>query len=263
MKLIVKVSLTWFFLAISSQAIAESPEDKGYRIAKESDSKLSGWKDYTADGQMTLKDASGKSSIRSLSTKLLEGAGDKGDKSMMVFHTPKDIKGTSLLTWSHVAKTGDQWLYLPALKRVKRIASSNKSGPFMGSEFSYEDLTPRNLEKYTYKFLKTEACGKLKCHVIEAFPTDKKSAYTRQVVFIDIKELRIQKIKFFDRKKSHLKTMRITKYKKYNGKHWAASKVIMKNHLTKKSTLFQWSNYKYENGLKARSFDKNSMKRAR
>ncbi len=263
MKLIIRVSLVCLTLTNSSFAAAESPKDKGYRIAKESDVKHSGWKDYTADGKMILKDASGKSSKRSLSTKVLEGSADEGDKSTMIFHTPKDIKGTSLLTWAHASKSDDQWLYLPALKRVKRIASSNKSGPFMGSEFSYEDLTPRELDKYTYKFVGTETCGKHKCHVLEAYPTDKKSAYTKQIIYLDTAELRVKKIKFFDRKKSHLKTMKLTKYKKYMGKHWAAGKVYMDNHLTKKSTVFIWSNYKYETGLKARSFDKNSMKRAR
>ena len=133
----------------------------------------------------------------------------------------------------------------------------------MGSEFSYEDLTPRELKKYKYKYLKEEKCGNLICHVIDSFPLAKKSGYTRQTVYLDKKELRMQKIKLYDRKKSHLKTMVLFNYKKYLGKHWAASKVYMKNHQTKKSTIFYWTNYKYETGLKKRAFTKASLKKGR
>jgi outer membrane lipoprotein-sorting protein len=257
--------LAWSLLLnfSASQAIAETSEKKGHRIVEKSDSVHSGFKDYTADGQMILMDSGGNKSERILSIKVLEGSKNDGDKTMMTFSKPKDIKGTSLLTWSNKNKQDDQWLYLPALKRVKRIASSNKNGPFMGSEFSYEDLTPREINKYTYKYLKKGKCGKFKCHIVDALPTDKKGAYTRQTLHLDTKHLRIQKIEYYDRKKNLLKTMNFSGYKKYNKKHWAASKIIMENHQSKKSTVFNWSKYKYDNGFKKRQFDKNSLKRAR
>ena len=73
-------------------------------------------------------------SKRELEIRTLE-VKDDGDKSLTVFHTPRDVRGTALLTFSHGVDPDDQWLYLPALRRVKRIASNNQSGPFMGSEF--------------------------------------------------------------------------------------------------------------------------------
>ena len=95
---------------------------------------------------MTLKNRAGKTSRRIIRIKTLESKGD-GDKSLSLFDEPADVKGTSMLTYSHGLKPDDQWLYLPALKRVKRINSRNKSGPFMGSEFAFEDLGSQEVEK--------------------------------------------------------------------------------------------------------------------
>ncbi|NIT13503.1 MAG: outer membrane lipoprotein-sorting protein, partial [Candidatus Dadabacteria bacterium] len=93
-----------------------------------------------------------------------------GDKSITVFDEPRDIEGTALLSHTKILDPDDQWLYLPAVKRVKRISSKNKSGPFVGSEFAYEDLLSQEVDKYNYKWLKDEKCGDLECHVVERYP---------------------------------------------------------------------------------------------
>jgi len=121
-----------FLVLITNLAFADN---KGLEIAKETESRDSGWVNFTANMKMILTDRKGRSAIREIRTKNLEVQGD-GDKSMSIFDTPRDIKGTAMLTFSHKLNVDDQWLYLPALKRVKRISSRNKSGPFMGSEFA-------------------------------------------------------------------------------------------------------------------------------
>ena len=98
----------------------------------------------------------------------------RGDLSLVIFDTPADVKGTAFLSHTKKAGSDDQWLYLPALKRVKRIASSNQAGPFMGSEFAYEDISSQELEKYTYKYLRNEDYGGLDCFVVEYDPVDRK-----------------------------------------------------------------------------------------
>ena len=82
----------------------------------------------TADMKMILKNRAGNTSVRTIRTKTLEVSGD-GDKSLSIFDEPADVKGTAMLTYSHGLEPDDQWLYLPAIKRVKRISSRNKSGP--------------------------------------------------------------------------------------------------------------------------------------
>lgn len=248
--------------AISTLAHAETPEAKGLAIAVEADKRDLGWGDTKGKLVMLLKNSQGQSAKRQMRMHLLEGKGD-GDKSMIVFDWPKDIDGTALLTWSHKSGDDDQWLFLPALRRVKRISSSNKSGSFVGSEFSYEDLSSQEIEKYKYKWLRDEACGTQQCFVINRYPVDKRSGYTRQETWIDKTEYRIQKIDYYDRKNSKLKTLTFTDYKQYLGKYWRAHLLTMVNHQTGKSTALQWTEYKFRTGLGDGDFRRNALRRAR
>lgn len=243
-------------------SFAETPAEKGLAIAVEADKRNTGWQDSTADMTMTLRNKRGEESVRVLRVKSLEMETD-GDKSMTIFDQPKDVRGTALLTFSHKTDADDQWLFLPALKRVKRIASKNKSGPFMGSEFAFEDLSSQEIEKYTYEYLKDEACGELTCFKVKRIPTDKNSGYTSQTAWIDQSEYRVQKIEFFDRKKSLLKTLISSGYKQYLGDFWRPEKMAMQNHQTGKSTDLIWTDYKFKTGLEDGDFTKNSLKRAR
>jgi len=129
-------------------ANAKNRQEMGLAITRMADYRDFGWGDSEAEMVMTLRNRSGQKSIRHLRVRNMEVTGD-GDKSMSIFDQPRDIKGTAVLTWSHALKPDHQWIYLPALKRVKRISSKNKSGPFMGSEFAFEDLASQEVDKYT------------------------------------------------------------------------------------------------------------------
>ena len=241
---------------------AETPEEKGLAIAIEADKRDTGFVNSTAELTMTLRNRHGEESTRHIRSQTLEVNGD-GDKSLVIFDRPKDIKGTAFLTFSHKQGNDDQWLYLPALKRVKRIASNNRSGPFMGSEFAYEDIASQEVEKYTYKYLRDEPLDGQQCFVVERYPVDKKSGYTRQVVWIDKNEYRTQKIDYYDRKDELLKTLTFKGYQKYLDRHWRADQMEMVNHQMGKSTTLAWKDYQFQTGLTDRDFNKNSLKRAR
>ena len=178
------LSIAVLSIALASGAYAESPEEKGLAIAQEVDSRDRGWKDQRASLVLTLRNRQGQESRRELRISTLEVDGD-GDKSLTVFDTPRDVKGTAFLSFTHSTKPDDQWLYLPALKRVKRISSRNKSGSFMGSEFAYEDLSSQEVDKYRHKWLRDEALDGKKTMVVEYYPVYENSGYTRQVVWID------------------------------------------------------------------------------
>lgn len=246
----------------ATEAGAESAEEKGLTIAIEADARDSGWVDQTADLQMILRNRQGEESRRTLSIKTLEMEND-GDKSLTVFDTPRDIKGTALLSFTHALEADDQWLYLPALKRVKRISSANKSGPFVGSEFAYEDLTSQEVEKYRYKWLRDETINAHEAFVIEQYPQYEHSGYTRQVVWLDKKMYKPLKVEFYDRKNALLKTLVINGYQQYRDNYWRADNMLMTNHQTGKETELAWSNYRFQNGLSERDFDKNALKRSR
>lgn len=240
----------------------QGSQKKGLEIAVEADRRDSGFGDFTAELVMLLKNSHGEKSTRYMRNRVLESVNDV-DKSMLIFDRPRDIKGTALLTYSYRKRTDDQWIYLPALKRVKRISSNNKSGPFMGSEFAFEDLVSDHIEKYTYRFLRSEKIDGTDCLVVERCPVDNKSGYLYQTVYYDRQEYRIYKIDYYDRKKDLLKTLTFQNYKRYNDKYWRAGKMIMVNHQTGKSTESSWINYKFKTGLTERDFDMNSLKLAR
>ena len=249
----------FFFPAL---LLANDEVQEGLRIMTEVDRRDSGWVDYTVDLTMILSNARGETTEREIQMKSKETEED-GDRTLMVFDTPPDVRGTGLLTYTHFIGEDDQWLYLPALKRIKRIASKNKSGPFMGSEFAYEDLSSQEVSKYSYRYLKDEIMHGEEHFIVERYPLDQNSGYTRQVAWVDKEHYRFQKIQFFDRKNKHLKTLDFYDYRIYDNRIWRANSMIMENHVNKKSTRLVWNNYQFNRGMREQDFNKNALKRVR
>ncbi|MDH3646552.1 MAG: outer membrane lipoprotein-sorting protein [Gammaproteobacteria bacterium] len=250
----------WF--APVAPALADEASERGLAIAIEADTRDQGFGDTASTLQMTLRNRHGDETTRQMRSRALEVA-DDGDKSLIIFNDPADVKGTAFLSFSHKTGDDDQWLYLPALKRVKRISSSNKSGPFMGSEFAYEDLSSQEVDKYTYRYLRDEDFDDRSHYVIERVPVDKKSGYTRQTVWIDHEEYRVWKVEFYDRKDALLKTLVFDQYQRYLDKHWRASLLDMTNHQTGKSTRLDVTDYVFGNGFSDSDFNRNSLAKAR
>lgn len=254
--------LMGILMTFSFYSEAQTPEEKGLAIAVEADRRDQGFKDYTADLSMVLKNRYGEESTRYINYSVLEVKED-GDKILIIFNRPPDIKGTSVLNYSHKIDNDDQWIYLPALKRVKRISVANKSGSFVGSEFAYEDIVSQEVEKYTYKWLRNEEYEGQNCFIIERYPVYANSGYTRQVVWIDQSEYRTLKVNYYDRKNEPLKTLTFKGYRQYLKKYWRPDEMIMINHQTGKSTILIWNDYQFRTGLKDSDFDRNSLKRTR
>ena len=249
-------------MVLSPILLAESNEEKGLLIAKEADKRDSGFLDYTADVIMTLKNRQGDVSVRHMFYKVLEQLQD-GDKSIVVFEKPRDIKGVAALTYSHKVSPDDQWLYMPEIKRTKRIATVNKSGPFMGSEFAYEDISSEEVEKYTYQYVKEGEHEGMPCFIVERYPVDVHSGYSKQMVWYDKQEYRIMKIEYYDRKKTLLKVRINQDYQKYLDQYWRPGKSNMSNVQTGKTTNIKWRNYQFRQGLSENDFSVAALKRSR
>lgn len=256
-----KKMLVTILLILPMVVSAQTVEQKGLQIAKDAKAYDAGFVDFTAHMLMTLTNKKGDTSTRKIRIKTLEVDGD-GDKSMSIFDQPADVKGTAMLTYSHGLKPDDQWLYLPAIKRVKRISSRNKSGPFMGSEFAFEDLGSQEIEKYHYKYLRDEACAGFQCYVIERVPAYKYSGYKRQYVWLDKEAFRMIKAEFYDRKDELLKTLTAEDFQQYLGHYWRPGKMHMVNQQNGKSTTLIWSDYAFKTGLSAKDFRSQTLKRA-
>ena len=216
---------------------------------------------------MVLVDRRGNERIRRLHASSLEVEGD-GDRSLVVFDNPRDIAGTAVLTFAHSDQSDDQWLYLPALKRVKRIAAANQSGPFMGSEFAYEDLVSEELGKYTYRWLRDESCPapdatSVTCFVIERDPKAESSGYRRQLVWLDDQEYRPWQVEYYDRRDERLKTLTYSEYELYDERFWRSHDMVMVNHQTGRRTRLRWTDILFGTGVEASDFTPASLRRAR
>lgn len=269
MKKLLSTPLVFLALLLPSLAIAQDAgsaldgaAERGLEIALEADSRDTGWLNQSASMTMVLRNRSGQESTRSMRLKTLEVEGD-GDKSLTIFDEPRDVEGTAFLSFTHALVADEQWLYLPALKRVKRISSSNKSGPFMGSEFAYEDISSQEVEKYSYRWLRDESMDGRIAFVVERIPQYEHSGYTKQIVWIDEEMYQPVKVEYFDRRGALLKTLIADDYQQYLGQYWRTGRMHMVNHITGKETTLTWSGYEFQTDLNDRDFDQSSLQRAR
>ncbi len=236
---------------------------KGYEIAARGDRSDTGFGDSKVSATMVLRNSAGQTTERNLSFSTLEKENETvGDKSLVIFNSPRDVEGTALLSHAKILDPDDQWLFLPALKRVKRIASANKSGPFVGSEFAFEDFTLTELNKFTYAYVGEEDVDGMLMDVVDRFPRYEKSGYTKQKAWIDQDVFQARKIEFFDRRGDLLKTLTLSEYREYDG-IWRAHKLAMVNHKTNKETDLVYSEFQFKTGLDEGDFVKGVLQRIR
>ena len=191
--------------------------------------------EQTATLTMTLTNKSGSERVRTIKqfTKDL----GKVEKSIMFFQAPADVKNTSFMNWTYEdeSKSDDQWIYLPALKKTKRISSDSKSDYFMGSDFTYDDLGDRKLEDDTHTLLGEETLDGKECYVVESVSNDEEYMYSKTKTWI-IKEHFIGfKKEFYDEDGDLLKVLYIKEYKDYDGYliiNLSEMENVQKNHRT-------------------------------
>ena len=219
------------------------PARYGRQLADYADLYDSGWKDSYARSAITLFDANGDS-VRRDSVQLILERPD-GDKSIVRFLTPAEIKGVAALTHEHPDATDDSWLYLPATKRVRRISGANKTASFQGTEFTYEDLSNRIVAKYDWRFLgerdlETDA-GVAPVYVLEARPRYADTGYSKLIIHMHRDAWRQERIEFFDKAGRLLKVLENRGWRRRHGRFWRADTVEMRNVQTKKRTVIDSS----------------------
>ena len=209
----------------------------------------------TSNMQMVLIDKRGKQRVRELRS----FRKDKGidEQSMMFFLSPGDVEDTGFLTYDYddADRDDDQWLYLPALKKTKRIASSDKSGSFMGSDFSYADMTERPLEKYEYKLLQEGELDGHKVWIIESTPIDDEevdeTGYTKSINFVRQDNYVVVQAKIWVKKGKRNKYLRVEELEQIDG-IWVPTVMTMttkKGKQTLHKTILRMSDVQFNQGL--------------
>ncbi len=253
-----RILFVTLIILMSISAIAFG--NKGRDIFVKQDQMDKGFRDQKSTIRMTLINTSGEKIKRIMASKRFETPTD-GDLSVIHFLKPNDVKDTGLLTHEHKTRSDDQWLYLPSRKRIKRISSDNKSGSFMGSEFSYEDLGSNEVEKYRYKYLRDEKLNGVACFVVERYPVERSSGYSKIVSWVRKDNHQNFRFDFYDRKRELLKTLYYKKLKKFKGKYWRALRLEMENVQTGKSTTIDFIGMRLGTGLNKSNFTKRSLEK--
>jgi len=233
-------------------------DDRGLTIMEEQRRINSGYRDELVLYKMILVNAKGDRSERSLELRILEGPG-AGDKTLLVFKDPPDVRGTTLLTHENRAGDDDQWLYLPALRRSRRIGSSNKSSSFVGSELAYEDLAPNEVTKQQYKYLREEKLDGVPVWVVESTPRFKDSGYSRRELFVRQDNHQMARANHYDRKGQLLKVGRWDGWWKVMDKRWRARSFRMENVQSGKSTILEVIDVKLGNGYSPSDFSARAL----
>lgn len=182
---------------------------------------------------------------------------DREDKILFDFQTPRDVKGTKLLSWSDSKKESDFWIFLPALKRTRRLSGSSRHDKFLGTGFTYEDLTRRSPSKDRFKGGQKVSCGKHKCYVIEAYPKDD-LPYEKRKIWVRMDNFIPVKIEYYDKDGSLAKVQKnssITKVQNF----WTVRVSSMEEKKEKRVTTFKFSGVKYNSSLSPRLFVVSSL----
>jgi len=213
-----------------------------------------------AEMKMVLIDKNGDTRIREMKSfdkDLITDKGEEDRRRIMFFLAPADVKDTGFLTYDFDAyvKDDDQWLFLPALKKTKRIASTDKSGSFMGSDFNYSDMTRKNLDAYDFKILKEVEVRGAKTWVIEALPKTQdeidSTGYKKSVAFVRQDNFIIVRAVHWTDSGDKLKYLDVTGLEQINGV-WTVTAMSMttkKNKIIEHKTNLTFSNVHYDQDL--------------
>ncbi len=243
-----------FLMAFSSQN--SDAQMNGAQIMKKVYDRPTG-DDTQGSLTMTLVNKQGEQRVRKLSQYTKDEG--KTEKKIMFFVSPADVKGTSFMTWSYDSdKDDDQWIYLPALKRTKRISSGSKSDYFMGSDFTYDDLGDRHLSEDEHKLLREESINGKECYVVESTPIDEDYMYSKTITWVRKDNFIGIKREFYDEDGDLLKKLSIKELEKING-FWTIMETEMKTIQKNHKTLMEFSNIKINQGIPASKFTERSM----
>ena len=235
----------------TAQLTGKQIVDKSYNIATGDD--------QTSILTMTLVNKSGKKRIRKI--KQFTKDFGKVEKKIMFFQSPADVKNTSFMNWSYDNdKSDDQWIYLPALKKTKRLSSDSKSDYFMGSDFTYDDLGDRKLDADTHKLLREETVDGIKCYVVESVSKDEDYMYSKTTTWINKNNFVGVKKEFYDEDADLLKILSIKSTKKISG-FWVITQSEMKNVQKNHKTNMSLSNIVINSGVSDSKFTERMMTR--
>jgi hypothetical protein len=221
--------------------------------------------DEVADVLMELVDARGR--VRRRTTTIYSKKRTAHESARLIrFRDPPDLARSAILSIEHADRDADQWIYLPAYHAARRVASANRGDTWMGTDFTYEDITDAKIEQYAYTTLRREQLDNVRCTVIEAVPTDRtlkeQSAYSRTIFWVDADESVALKIDYYDRAGRLFKILTNAQLRRHGSyRRWDVTRVhdVIRNH----QTVLTITDRKINRGLSDEYFDVSYLERGR
>lgn len=241
----------------SFSAYFNQDEINADEVMKKVQNTILNYKDYKVEEVMTLIRKNGKSYTRKM-VSFNKEVNKKEDYSLIIFNTPKDVKGTKTLIHSYLAKNDNQWIYFPSINATKRIANENKSGSFMGSEFANEDLGTMNLFKCRFEYLDSKKYENVECYVIRSYPKNKYSGYTYIDLYISKDNYLPIFQEMYNKKEKHYKDVRL-KWKKFNNEFWVIENINVDNLINKRKTTLERFNFQFDDTYPVSFFDSENI----
>lgn len=241
-----------------AQALAADPD--GHEIMRMAYNRADG-EDRTSVMTMTLVNKRGRQRVREVESYSKDYGPDR--KSVMVFRSPADVRGTAYLSWDYeeIGKDDDKWLYMPALKKVRRISGSSRNEYFMGTDFTYDDMGKRNVDKDTHTLLGTEEVKGHACWKVESVPVDPGDLYTRRVQWVSTTAHMTLKAEYYD-KDGLVKIYRAVEFVQ-QGEFWTLLRSEMDNVSREHKTIMEVTSMRYDTGLEDSMFQVSAIERGR
>lgn len=239
--------------------------DKGLALARETDYRDSGFGDIVATGKIVNQSEGGGSNHRVFEMVTVE-MDDDGDRRFVNVTAPASMKGTMFLSHAHALEADDVWVLLPRSSRLRRISAQDKTGRFLNSELTLEDISPWQVEKYSYRYIGKESCGAggdESCHLIENTPAYKHSGYSRQLEWLDTEIYQPRRIEYYDANNKLLKVLEFSEYNQFAGKHWRPMYMKMSNVKTQAESEIFWDDYQVDTGYTAAQVSPTNIVRLR
>lgn len=213
---------------------------------------------------ITLIDKNGKTRGREIASYTMKDG--TTDKTVLVFKTPRDVAGISYLSYDYPDKAdgstvdSDSWIYLPAMKKVRRVSGSSKDDDFQGTDFTYDDLGNRNLSKDNFAILGEEKVNGADCWILEAKAKDSKAKISRRVSWVDKKTFVTYKGEYYDKQNRLQKTLICENIKQIKG-YWTTQKMTMTNVQSNHKTVYEVNNLKYDEKINESYFTVSALER--
>jgi hypothetical protein len=240
-KCIKSAALVALTVALVCCRIFAEPDAKQIMRQSNDAMKLTGSESITT---LSVFDNKGNKRVRKFSSATKTDMRQSATKSVMRFLEPADVRGTGILIFDYDDKDADMWIYMPSLRKTRRIVSSEKTKSFMGSEFTNADITTPNLDDYAYKLIGSETIATLECWKIEITPVNTTiadaSGYARKIVYIGTSDYVARRTEFFDPDNKLIKVLNVATVKTLDAKNkkYQATDILIENVQNGRSSRF-------------------------